>query len=175
MATTDRTADFFKFMKDHFVGFSRDQPLTVFQDNTSSNYGVTAGNKIMAKGSVTIGDVIHQDGNISVIDIPVAPFHLWAADVVMVFSYSSQTHGEKWLYPGGIFVDNVWDNLHPGGTISLHLTFVPGGNGQLGVAVTVNPGNPDDPNNFIKGLVLGTGQQADQLINSFTGQNVVLE
>jgi hypothetical protein len=161
-------------MHDNFVGFHLDQPLTTFQDNTSSHFGVTAGSKIMARGSVTIGVILHQDGNISKIDIPVAPFSLWAADVTMVFQYSSQTHGEKWGYPGGIFVDNEWDDLHPGGTVTLHLTFIPGHNGQLGVFVTVQPGHDDRPNNFIKGVAQATGGQADQLIKSFTGQDIDL-
>jgi hypothetical protein len=170
----DRTAEFVDFMKNHFVGFRSDQPLTTFRDNTHSVLGVKTGDQIKARGWVQIDSLLHSNGSMIQIDLPVAPFHLWAADVVMVFKYVSQTHGERWVWPGGAFVNNEWDSLHPEGTISIHMTFVPGANGQLGISVTVSPGHDDRANEFIANVARGTAGKADSLIETFTGQSVAV-
>jgi hypothetical protein len=169
----DKSTQFFQYMKDHFIGFQQDQPLMTFEDNTTSRLGITTGDKIKAKGWVKIGEMTHSQGTIQTIDLPVPPHVLWVADLIMVFKYISFTHGERWVYPGGVFVDNVWDSLHPEGTIRLHLTYVPGGNGSMGIAVTVNPGHGDRPNRFITGVARQTAARADSLIEQFTGQTVI--
>jgi hypothetical protein len=169
----DRTADYINHMKAHFTGFQQDQPLMTVEDNTSVHFGVRTGNKLMARGSVKIGNMVFNQGTMQSIDLPVAPFVLWVADLTMVFQYQGNTHGERWLFPvPGGFVNNEWDNISPGGTLTLHLKFVPGQNGQMAVSATVEVGHDDRPNNFVKNIALGTARIAAQLTQGFTGQAV---
>lgn len=170
----DRTDDYINHIKMHFVGHQVDQPLMTFEDNTSSTPLGRVGNQIKAKGWVKIEDLLHHQGSIQQIDLPVAPHVLWVADLVMVFKYKGWTHGERWVWPGGLFVDNVWDSLHPEGTVSIHLKYVPGQNGQMAVSATVNPGHPDRPNRFIADLARRTAGHADSLTEGFTGQAVAV-
>jgi hypothetical protein len=169
----DRTADYISHMKAHFTGFQQDQSLMTVDDNTSVHFGVRTGDKLMARGSVQIGEMVFNQGTLQVIALPVAPFSLVVADLTMIFHYKGNTHGERWVFPvPGGFVNNEWDNISPEGTLTIHLKYVPGQNGQMAVSATVQSGHDDRPNNFVKNLALGTAGTAAQLTQGFTGQSV---
>jgi hypothetical protein len=69
------------------------------------------------------------------------------------FRYESWTHGEKRVYPGGAFVDNVWDNVYPQGTIRAVITMEPQKNNQLRLEISVDADHDDRPGHFIRDIV----------------------
>jgi hypothetical protein len=85
-----------------------------------------SGHKIMARGSCKVVSLTGYSGDIKKIDDEDGD-QLWKAKppLTLDFRYESWTHGEKWVYPGGAFADNVWDNVYPQGTIRAVITMEP--------------------------------------------------
>ncbi|TXT38610.1 MAG: hypothetical protein FD138_302 [Planctomycetota bacterium] len=171
----DLTNEAVDFMKQRLPGHEVHQPLKTFQDNTSTNFlGVRTGNEIKAKGRAKVSNYISHSGSIK--RLQAGNFTLWITEpfLKITFKYTSQTHGERWIWPGGIFVDNVWNDVHPEGTVTAVLTMIPQQNAVLRLELTVESGNDDRPNNFIKDHVapqlLG---RIDSLLEEFTGKSIV--
>jgi hypothetical protein len=169
----DYTTQVIEFLKSRFPGHEVFQPLSTWQDNTREDLGVKTGNEIKAKGTSRIGDFVSAEGAFKRIDV--ANFTLWVTEphLKFTFRFKSDTHGEKWMWPGGLFAENVWDSVHPEGTITGVLRMIPTKNAVLRLEISVDPGNADAPNDFVKNRVvpLHLGK-LDALLEEFTAKDI---
>lgn len=152
------TEHLIEHLKRHFVGNRVKQPLMTFIDQRN-DLGI--GNKIMARGEATITEFLSHDGIIEKESI----FNgsAYRADLKLTFKYAGQTHGERWLYPGGVFVDNVWDSLHPTGEIKFHIRADQSSNWTVSITnMTFGAIHEDRPNRFVRDHV------ASKFINVIT-------
>jgi len=98
---------------------------------------------------VKVGELISTSGTIQ--NFQAGPHTIWFTEPPFqaVFKYTSQTQADKIVFPGGLLVDHPWNDLHPQGTLKFTLMVVPQLNAGLLLEVTVEPGHPDDPNEFV--------------------------
>ena len=160
MTTIVKTDELLERLKNEFVGYQIEQPLMAYIDNTAITdlgpFGsVTSGNKIMARGSCKISSLTGHTGEIKlkIDDDDSSQFWKTYPTLNLEFRYESWTHGERWLYPGGAFVDNVWDNSYPQGTIRAVFSLQPQQNGKLRLEIAVDPDHDDRPGHFIRDRV----------------------
>jgi hypothetical protein len=171
---TDMTDSAITFLKNQFVGHEVFQPLTTWEDNTKTvnlPFGsVTAGNQIKAKGSAKVTSYQSHTGNLQRVTFD--NFNIWIADLVVVFRYTSKTHGEMWYWPGGLFENNVWDDVHPQGDLVVHLTLQQS-SGAIHLEVRVDPDHDDNPGHFIRDRVaIQTIAKLDAVLEQFTGISI---
>lgn len=152
--STDMTDKVIAFLKARFPGFEVVQPLATIEDNTKKVFGQKIGNQIKARGSAQAGNLISHEGSLQLLEV--AGLNIWFTDphLKITFSYTSTTHAERWVWPGGVFADNVWDSLHPAGTITAVLHMAPQKSALLHLETTVQAGNDDRANSFIKDRVV---------------------
>jgi hypothetical protein len=161
MATIVKTDELLNRVNNEFVGHQVEQPLMTYIDNTSTNFGIRSGNRTMVRGSCKVASLSEHSGDIKLKIDDEDGTQYWKTYPTLNFEfrYESWTHGEKWIEPAGIFVDNVWDNVYPQGTIRAVITMQPQQNGKLHLEITVDADHDDNPGHFIRDIV------APQLVN----------
>jgi hypothetical protein len=176
----DRTQDFLNKVRNEFVGYQVEQPLTTYIDNTTEigpnwppGSKIRTGNEIKARGWCKIETLASSTGQLQSISVPGIGAQFWLANLTVDFRYQSWTHGERWLWPQGIFVDNVWNDISPQGTIRAILTMQAMRNGVLRLECMVDPNHDDDPGHFIRDRVAPkVVARLDFLAENFTGVHV---
>jgi hypothetical protein len=134
-----------------------EQDLTTWQDNTENQFGQRIGNQIKARGWAKIDKITEIEGKLIKKHYPDDPdagivaFDVWKGDLKITMDWSSFTHGERWVWPGGAKVDNVWDSLHPKGKAVVTVSITPQGAVIKDWKVTVSSyaGNNDRANEFV--------------------------
>lgn len=167
--STDMTDKVIAFLKARFPGFEVVQPLATIEDKTKKIAGVKSGSQIKARGSAQAGNLISHEGSLQLLSV--AGLNIWFTDphLKITFSYTSTTHAERWVWPGGAKVDNVWDSLHPAGTITSVLHMKPQKSAILHLETTVHAGNDDRANSFVKDrIVPQMFDKLDALFEEFT-------
>jgi hypothetical protein len=179
MATIVKTDELLGRVNNEFVGYQVEQPLMTYIDNTETTDliigSVTSGHKIMARGSCKIVSLTGHTGDIKlkIDDEDASQFWKTYPTLNLEFRYESWTHGEKWIYPGGAFVDNVWDNSYPQGTIRAVLSLQPQQNGKLRLEIVVDADHDDRPGHFIRGIVApALVNRLDWIVENMTNTSV---
>jgi hypothetical protein len=98
---------------------------------------------------------------------------LWAADIVFTIRYKANSHGERWVFPGGAVVDNIWGSVDSAGTIKANLKIKPQTNGVLVLEISVDPDADDRPGNFVKDYIAPLFRDAiDNTLEQFTNTQI---
>lgn len=170
------TNEVISFLKERLPGFEVHQPMTTFEDNTNKDLlGNKYGNRVMAKGYAKVLGFSAATGSVKTVRIPSSDLNLWITDPFLkfTFAFTSQTRGERWIEPGGILTDILWGDVHPEGSVTAVLTMAPQKNATLRMEISVDTGNDDRPNRFIKErvapLLIG---RIDTLLEEFTGTSI---
>jgi hypothetical protein len=176
----DRTQDFLNKIRNEFINHQVDQPLTTYIDDTQDvgpNFPpgakVRTGTEIKARGWCKITSIGSTTGALQSVTVPGIGTQFWISDLVINFRYASWTHGEKWVWPGGAFVNNEWNDLHPQGSVKAILSMQPQRNGVLRLECSVDPDHNDRPGHFIRDRVAPQMiSRLDFLTENFTGVSV---
>lgn len=179
MATVDKTNELLDRVRNEFVGYQIEQPTVTYQDNTTTINTplgtVRTGNQIKARGSCKVVALTGNSGafKLKIDDEDGSQYWKTYPTMVMDFHYESQTHGERWIWPGGVFSENVWDDIHPKGSIRAIVTMQPQHNGKLHLEITVDPDHDDDPGHFIRDRVApGLINRLDWILENMTNTAV---
>ncbi|WP_342762077.1 hypothetical protein [Bacillus sp. BR3(2024)] len=162
-------------LNSQLVNKSVEQPLMTYQDNTSRDPITRSevGNKIKARGSATIESFVNHEGEFEKITLPNGQNFWYANNLKVTYKYTSSTHGERWIYPGGVFVDNVWNELHPTGTVTFIFNLEVQKNGTIGLNVTIDAGHEDRPGHFVRDhVVVHFRQNAIKAFQDYTGVEI---
>ena len=173
----DKTDELIEKIKNEFLNHTVDQPITTYIDETSEHgppwARVTTGYKIKAKGWCKAVAIGASTGTLQAIAIPGLGGTFWLANLTLEFRYESWTRGEKWVWPGGIYVGYEWENLHPKGTVKLILGMEPQRNGRLRLECMVDADHDDRPGHFIRDRVAPHFiNRIDSIIENYTGVSV---
>src|SRR4051812_46540504 len=110
MASVDKTDVLMGRLQNEFVGLQVEQPLTTYIDNTTDTntpFGtITSGNQIKARGTCKIASIVSHSGVLKLKIDDEDGSETWKTypTLTIEFRYDSWTHGEKWVWPGGLFV-----------------------------------------------------------------------
>lgn len=170
----DKTQEIIPYLQGKLNGYRVDRGLTVFSDDTKSVFGVETGSKDSARGSGEIVSIELTSGSLQRIDAEVSGIPiLWAADIIFKIRYKANSHGERWVYPGGAWVDDIWGSVDSAGTIKANLKIKPQTNGVLVLEISVDPDADDRPGNFIKDYVAPLFRDAiDNTLEQFTNTQI---
>jgi hypothetical protein len=171
----DKTNEVATYLQGKINGYRVDRGLTTFSDNTSTNFlGIETGYKDKARGSGEISSIDLASGNLQRIDAEVSGIPiLWAADISFTIRYKANSHGERWVYPGGAWVDNIWGSVDSAGTIKANLRIKPQTNGVLVLEISVDPDADDRPGNFVRDYVAPLFRDAiDNTLEQFTNTQI---
>lgn len=156
-------------------GYRVDRGLTTFSDHTTNVPVIgESGYKDKARGSGEIASIDLASGALQRIDaeVPGIPI-LWAADIIFTIRYKANSHGERWAYPGGAWVDDIWGSVNSAGTIKANLKIKPQTNGVLVLEISVDPDADDRPGNFVKDYVAPLFRDAiDNTLEQFTNTQI---
>jgi hypothetical protein len=171
----DKTQEVIPYLQGKLNGYRIDRGLTTFSDHTSDIWPVgKSGYEDKARGSGEITSIDLTLGTLQRIDaeVPGIPI-LWAADIIFTIRYKANSHGERWLYPGGAWVDDIWGSVNSAGTIKANLKIKPQTNGVLVLEISVDPDADDRPGNFVKDYVAPLFRDAiDNTLEQFTNTRV---
>ncbi len=171
----DKTQEVIPYLQGRLNGYRVDKGLTIFSDNRSTNFlGIETGYTDRARGSGEIVSIDLASGSLQRIDAEVAGIPiLWAADIAFTIRYKANSHGERWVYPGGAWVDDIWGSADSAGTIKANLKIQPQTNGTLVLEISVDPDADDRPGNFIKDYVAPLFRDAiDNTLEQFTNTQI---
>jgi hypothetical protein len=163
----DKTSEVTPYLQGKLVGYRVDRGLTTFSDNVND---LGFGYKDKARGSGEILTIDLVSGTIQRADFetPGIPI-IWTADITFTLRYKANSHGERWAYPGGALVDNIWGSVDSKGTIKANLKVKPQTNGVLVLDISVDPDHDDRPGNFVKDYVASLFRDAiDNTLEQFT-------
>lgn len=166
----DKTGEVTTYLQSKLISYRVDRGLTVFSDDTKSILRVETGSKDRARGSSEITSFDLASGTIQKADFetPGIPI-IWTADIAFTIRYKANSHGERWVYPGGAFVDNIWGSVDSAGTIKANLKVQPQTNGVLVLDISVDPDADDRPGNFVRDYVAPLFRDAiDNTLEQFT-------
>jgi hypothetical protein len=170
----DKSAEAITFLQGRIINYRVDRGLTTYADNTKDVLGVETGYKDKARGNGEIETVEFLSGSLQRIDaqFPGIPI-LWAADFVFNIRYKANSQAERWVYPGGAFVDRLWNGNTSRGTIKATLSIKPQTNGTLVLDISVDPDADDRPGNFVKEYIAPLFKDAiDNSLEQFTGTTI---
>jgi hypothetical protein len=163
----DKTSEVVPYLQGKLVGYRVDRGLTTFSDNVND---LGFGYKDKARGSGEISSIDLASGTIQRFDpeTPGIPI-IWTAEITFTIRYKANSHGERWAYPGGAWVDNIWGSVDSAGTIKANLKVKPQTNGVLVLEISVDPDADDRPGNFVRDYVAPLFRDAiDNTLEQFT-------
>jgi hypothetical protein len=166
----DKTNELVNYLNGKLVNYRVDRGLTAFNDHT--NHGIGYKDKARGYGQITSVDL--SSGTIQKIDVgaPGIPI-IWTAEITFSIRYSANTHGERWAYPGGAIVDNIWGSINSAGTIKANLKIKPQSNGLLTFEINVDPDSNDRPGNFVKEYIAPLFKDViDNTLEQFTNLQI---
>ena len=98
---------------------------------------------------------------------------IWVADIVFTIRYKANSHGERWVYPGGAWVDDIWGSVDSAGTIKANLKYKPQVSTLLLLEISVDPDADDRPGNFVKDYVAPLFRDViDNSLEQFIGSQI---
>lgn len=175
MAELDRSEEYRGHLNSQYLNTRADQSLMSFIDNTKSSPIGKYGTEIKAKGWARVAEFSSFSGRL--IQDEFRGNRVWITDSLrMTFRYEGWTRGELWTWVAGgsSWSGDEWGDINPAGQIIAGLSMDFQRNGVLTWSITVEPGNDDRPNRFIRDVVatklLGT---LDNLTEMFTGVEIV--
>jgi hypothetical protein len=171
----DKTGEVTTYLQSRLIGYRVDRGLTTFSDQTTDIPIIgESGYKDKARGSSEISSLDLASGQLQRIDAEVAGIPiLWAADIIFTIRYKANSHGERWGYPGGALVDNIWGSVDSAGTIKTNLKIKPQTNGVLVIEISVDPDADDRPGNFVRDYVAPLFRDAiDNTLEQFTNTQI---
>jgi hypothetical protein len=167
----DKTSELIPYLQGKLIGYRVNRSLTTFSDNTNDVPLIgESGYKDKARGSGEITSVDLAFGSLQRIDteVPGIPI-IWAADIIFTLRYKANSHGERWGYPGGLVVDNIWGSVDSAGTIKATLKFKSQDSPILILEISVDPDADDRPGNFVRDYVASLFRDAiDNTLEQFT-------
>ncbi|MCT7969005.1 hypothetical protein NG799_22080 [Laspinema sp. D1] len=170
----DKTQAVIPYLKGKLNGYRVDKGLTIFSDKRSTTLGITTGYTDRARGSGEIVSIDLASGSLHRIDAEVAGIPIiWAADITFTLRYKANSHGERWVYPGGAWVDNIWGSANSAGTIKATLKFKPQSPAVLVLDIQVDPDADNRPGNFVKDYIAPLFRDAiDNALEQFTNLQI---
>jgi hypothetical protein len=171
MGAEDKTNEVATYLQSKLIGYRVDRGLTTFSDDVN-DFGF--GKKDKARGSSEITSFDLASGNLQKIDTGISGVPIiWAGDITFTIRYKANSHGERWAYPGGALIDNIWGSVDSAGTVKANLKMKPQTNGVLVLDISVDPDADDRPGNFVKDYVAPLFRDAiDNTLEQFTNTQI---